>query len=111
MKIEIYKAFEKERKRLHKRYKNINKDILELIQELKNNPQLGTDLGNGIRKVRMSIRDKNKGKSGGARVITLLTQQNEEEDFLGLHYIYDKSEHENILFQKICDIISHNLDS
>lgn len=110
MKIEIYKAFEKERKRLHKRYKNINKDIIELIQELKNNPQLGTDLGNGIRKVRMSIRDKKKGKSGGARVITLLTQQN-EEDILGLHFIYDKSEHENILTKKINDIITNNLNS
>lgn len=111
MKIEIYKAFEKERKRLHKRYKNINKDIIELIQELKNNPQLGTDLGNGIRKVRMSIRDKKKGKSGGARVITLLTQQNKEESVLGLHFIYDKSEHENILTKKINNIIANNLNS
>lgn len=34
MKITIYSAFSKEQKRLHKRYKNINKDIIKLINEL-----------------------------------------------------------------------------
>ena len=57
MKITIYSAFSKEQKHLRKRYKNINKDIIKLINELQENPLLGTDLGNGIRKIRMKISD------------------------------------------------------
>ncbi len=34
------------------------------------NPQIGTDLGNGLRKIRMRISSKGRGKSGGARVIS-----------------------------------------
>lgn len=35
---------------------------------------MGTDLGRGLRKIRMAITSKGKGKSGGARVITLVTR-------------------------------------
>ena len=41
-----------------------------MIDDLEQNPLLGTDLGDGLRKVRMKITSKGKGKSGGARVIT-----------------------------------------
>lgn len=63
-------SFDKDTKRLAKKYKSLKKDIIQLIEDLKANPQLGTDLGGGLRKVRMRISDKHKGKSGGARIIT-----------------------------------------
>ena len=31
---------------------------------------MGKDLGNGVRKIRMAVKSKGKGKSGGMRVIT-----------------------------------------
>ena len=40
-------------------------------KDIINNPFLGDDLGSGIRKVRMAIASKGKGKSGGARILTL----------------------------------------
>ncbi len=57
---------------------------------------MGTDLGNGYRKIRMAITSKGKGKSSGARVITLTLLVAENEATLGLFFIYDKSECENI---------------
>jgi mRNA-degrading endonuclease RelE of RelBE toxin-antitoxin system len=62
--------FEKSLKRLAKRYRSIKTDFNEFIQSLKDNPLQGTELTPGIRKIRMSISSKGKGKSGGARVIT-----------------------------------------
>lgn len=62
--------FDKEYKRLKKKYRSLPDDLAELEQELIKNPNLGIDLGNNFRKVRMSIKSKNKGKSGGGRIIT-----------------------------------------
>ena len=65
-----------------------------LLEMLRKNPMAGADLGDGIRKVRMAITSKGKGKSGGARVITytadVITVSCEGE--LLLLSIYDKSE-------------------
>ncbi len=58
-------------KRLTKKYSSLLKDYDIFKEELRKNPFQGNDLGNGVRKVRMSITSKGKGKSGGARVITL----------------------------------------
>jgi len=42
------------------------------LDDLENNPRLGTAIGKNCYKIRLSIRSKGKGKSGGARVITHL---------------------------------------
>lgn len=72
----------------------MKKDYASLIESLRECPTQGVDLGNGVRKVRMAITSKGKGKSGGARVITFLVVGDEVE--LVLLTIYDKSEMENI---------------
>ena len=95
-KIKVYRHFEKEVKKLSKRYKSLKQDLTILAAELMQNPDMGTDLGNGLHKVRMSIASKGKGKRGGARVITLIATLSKEEKEIGLHFIYDKSERENI---------------
>jgi len=63
-----------------------------LKSELSSNPELGSKLGNNLRKVRMSIASKGKGKSGGARVITYTLQFHESNIEVILLDIYDKSE-------------------
>lgn len=70
-KVKTARSFEKELKRLGKRYVSIVDDYANLLEELYANPQLGTDLGGGLRKIRMAITSKGRGKSGGARVIVL----------------------------------------
>ena len=50
----------------------------------------------GIRKVRMAIASKGKGKSGGARVITYNLYQEGDSVIIDLLTIYDKGEISNI---------------
>jgi mRNA-degrading endonuclease RelE of RelBE toxin-antitoxin system len=85
--------FEKEIKRLIKRFPSLKKEYAVLIKELKTNPTAGTPLGNDCYKIRLAIASKNKGKSGGARVITYLVV---DDTSVFLLTIYDKSELNNI---------------
>lgn len=64
--------FEKELKKLAKKYSSIKKDIASLAVKLLENPKMGTPLGNDCYKIRMSITSKKQGKSGGARIITFV---------------------------------------
>jgi hypothetical protein len=90
MAYEIYTIdyFDKQFKRLLKKYPSLKSEITELINSLKNNPSLGTSLGNNCSKIRLAISSKGKGKSGGERVITFVTII---EQKLFLLSIYDKS--------------------
>lgn len=106
--IKVYSAFKREFKRLSKRYRSLKQDLLKLSEELMANPTLGVDLGSGVHKVRMAITSKGKGKSAGARVITLIIVLSEEETEIGLHTIYDKSECENISDKELMDILKQN---
>jgi hypothetical protein len=85
--------FEREIKRLVKKYPSLKKEYAKLIDELKINPIAGTSLGNDCYKIRLAITSKNKGKSGGARVITYVVV---DDTTLFLLTIYDKSELDNI---------------
>lgn len=69
------------------------------------NPFEGVDLGMGVRKVRMSIKSKGKGKSGGARVITYSLTADDEDINLTLLTIYDKSERSTISDKEIKDLL------
>jgi len=62
--------FKKDLKQIAKKHKQILKDIGGLIDKLTENPIMGTDLGQNVYKIRLAISGTNKGKSGGARVIT-----------------------------------------
>lgn len=95
--IKTIKSFDKEFKRLSKRYRSLEEDLIVFIEELQRNPYSGVDLGNHIHKVRMSISSKGKGKSHGARIITSTSAIISMEDGeITLLYIYDKSEQSSI---------------
>ncbi|MEP6612755.1 MAG: addiction module toxin RelE [Mucilaginibacter sp.] len=90
-KVVTTRNFEKEAKPLSKKYPSFKKDIAKLIKTLKTNPEEGTALGNNLYKVRVAIESKNRGKSGGARVITHLIFENEKVYLIS---IYDKAEYD-----------------
>ena len=69
------------------------------------NPLEGADLGFGVRKVRMIIKSKGKGKSGGARVITYNVTEMEDTIDITLLTIYDKSERSTISDKEIKDLL------
>lgn len=104
MEIIVTDEFKRCAKPLAKRYKSFNQDYQDLLDELEQNPRLGTDLGMGYRKVRMAIKSKGKGKSGGARVITLDTL--ERDGCLYLLFVYDKSEAASVNLDVIKKIVS-----
>lgn len=100
-------TFDKEFKRLSKKYRSLKQDVAMLIEELYINPSIGADLGNGIRKVRLAIGSKGKGKSHGARVITYTTAivGIDEEGLVTLLFIYDKGERDSISANEIADLL------
>lgn len=57
---------------------------------------VGDDLGGGVRKIRMAIASKGKGKSGGARILTLNVKVSEDGLNVVLLTIYDKNEISNV---------------
>lgn len=89
--------FSRQFKRLAKKYKSFGEDYLNLKKELMDNPYRGDDLGGGVRKIRMAISSKGKGKRGGARVLTLNVLVQEADTInVTLLTIYDKGEIENV---------------
>ena len=92
--IKSISIFEKQVRRLSRKYPSLKKDLLSLIVSLKENPFQGTAIGNNCYKIRIAIASKGKGKSGGARVITHLVIV---EKLVYLLNIYDKSEKTDLL--------------
>jgi len=94
--------FEKQAKRLIKKYISLAKELRELGESLRMNPEQGSYIGEGCYKVRLSIASKQKGKSGGARVITYVVLKHE---VLYLLSIYDKSEKENLTQKELLELL------
>ncbi|MFT4203108.1 MAG: type II toxin-antitoxin system RelE/ParE family toxin [Chitinophagaceae bacterium] len=94
--------FKKEFKRLLKKYPSLKKEGEALTSELKNNPQIGTKLGNNCYKIRLSIASKGRGKSGGARIITYVKIEKHTVFILS---IYDKAERDSISDTEIKNLL------
>ena len=104
--IESTASFNKAAKQLQKRYKSFLTDLQALVLTLTQTPTLGTDLGGGLRKVRMPIKSKGRGKSGGARVITFIFS--ETASVVKLLYIYDKADRESISKKELLQLLKQN---
>jgi len=101
-KVQFIPKFEKELKRLAKKFPSLKSDFSGLLQSLKESPNQGTSLGNDCYKIRMAIASKGKGKSGGARVITCFKIVQETVFLLT---IFDKSEQENIPDKELKELL------
>lgn len=86
-------TFEKEFKRLAKKFPSLKSDLLLLISDLENNPFQGISLGKGFYKIRLKISSKGVGKSVGARIISFIKII---DHVIYLASIYDKSERSSI---------------
>jgi mRNA-degrading endonuclease RelE of RelBE toxin-antitoxin system len=86
-------TFKSHAKRLIKKYPSLKKELVELNTLLCLQPDLGTPLGNNTYKVRLAVKSKGKGKSGGMRIITFKIDRNKEVYMLT---IYDKADMDTI---------------
>ncbi len=100
--VKTIPKFDKELKRLAKKYSSLKNEFFDLVQKLKQYPKQGTSIGNNCYKIRLGIASKGKGKSGGARVIAYV-QVTDTTVFLLT--IYDKKEQENIPDKEITELL------
>jgi mRNA-degrading endonuclease RelE of RelBE toxin-antitoxin system len=101
-KVKTIDVFEKQAKRLIKKYVSLRTELLQLVQELKENPEQGTAIGKSCFKIRISIASKGKGKSGGARIIANIVITDATVYLLS---IYDKSEKENLTDKELDELL------
>ena len=94
--------FERQLKRLAKKFPSLKTEFAELVEKLEDNPEMGTPLGNNCYKIRLAIASKGRGKSGGARVITHFFIQNNTVFLLA---IYDKNEQADISDKELRELL------
>lgn len=100
--VELSDNFKKEAKRLVKKYPSLQAELTELFAELAKNPKMGTPLGNDIYKIRLAIASKNKGKRGGARVLSFVQVI---QTTVLLFTIYSKGETDSLTDSQMRDLI------
>jgi len=94
--------FDRQMKRLSKKFPSLKAEYSALIKELEKNPEKGIHICNNCFKIRLSIASKGRGKSGGARVITHFYIENETVFLLA---IYDKSEQVDISDKELKELL------
>ena len=94
--------FDKQLKRLTKKYPSPKVEYLKLVEEIEETPEIGTKIGNNCYKIRLAIASKGKGKSGGARIITNIVVTAKTVYLLS---IYDKSEKENLTDKELTELL------
>ncbi|HMS29872.1 MAG TPA: hypothetical protein PKD32_08475 [Saprospiraceae bacterium] len=104
--IELSPNFKKEAKRLSKKYLSLKTELADLFAELEENPTSGISLGNDIYKIRLGIASKNKGKSGGARVLSFVKVT---KTTVLLFSIYSKGDVDRLTDKQIQDLIQDYL--
>jgi len=104
MSFNIYTTdfFDKELKKLSKKYPSVKNDFKALVDSLKEEPKQGQPLGKDCYKIRMAITSKGKGKSGGSRVIFCVKIVAESVFLLS---IYDKSGKESISDKELDNLL------
>ena len=95
--------FDRQLKRLAKKFPSLKTEYVNLIESLEFEPTKGTAMTNSCYKIRISIKSKGKGKSGGARIITHVQVV---ENNVFLLAIYDKSEQKDISDKEIGYLLS-----
>lgn len=94
--------FDKQLKKLAKKYPSIKQEFIELVESLETDPIQGTPIGDNCFKIRLAIKSKGKGKSGGARIITNVVVT---KSTVYLLTIYDKSEKENLTDKELNELL------
>lgn len=94
-------------KHLKKKYASFESDFRSLMHSLPDNPDQGVELFDGMLKIRLNIKSKKKGKSGGARVIVKVQRIDDAFVFL---FVYDKSEIANVRDEFLRDILKRNIE-
>lgn len=100
--VTLSENFKKEAKKLQKKFPSLKQELAVLFTALETNPTMGISLGSNIYKIRISIASKNKGKSGGARILSYVKITNLN---VLLFSIYNKGDINNLSDNEIQNLI------
>jgi mRNA-degrading endonuclease RelE of RelBE toxin-antitoxin system len=100
-------TFEKQVKKIAKKYPKFKDDLRDFVDNLKENPFVGDSLKDSCYKVRIKITGKQSGKSGGARIITHVKVIDECVFLLS---VYDKSYKEDLEEGELDKLLNDMLD-
>ena len=103
-KIFTIPPFDKQLKRLVRKYPSLKKEFPIFVNSIIENPKQGDGVGNDCYKIRLAISSKGKGKSGGARVILHIAIA---DSIVYLIAIYDKSEKGTIENKELLDLLKY----
>ena len=96
--------FDRQLKRLSKKYPSIKQEYKDLLDNLEINPERGTPIGNNCFKIRFAIESKGKGKRGGARVVTNFVLSDQTVFLLS---IYDKAEKDDLSSKELDELLKY----
>lgn len=99
-------VFVKRAKHFKKKHLSLPDDLALLETSLIANPRQGADLGGGLYKIRLAVKSKGKGKSGGYRIISYVVTTLHDESVITLVYINDKSEESTISKNEILELLN-----
>jgi len=102
--VKTLDIFEKQAKKLIKKYVSLKTELFQLVRQLKEEPMHGIAIGKNCYKIRLSISSKGKGKSGGARIITNIVIKDETVYLLA---IYNKSDKENLTDKELDELLKN----
>ena len=92
-KIILSDKFKRESKRFVRKYRSLEYELEDLFLQLQTDPTKGISLGESLYKIRLAVKSKGAGKSGGMRAIYFVFVSGKKVVILR---IIDKSEQENI---------------
>ncbi|CAA6811830.1 MAG: Unknown protein [uncultured Sulfurovum sp.] len=103
MTFKTTELFDKQAKKLSKKYKNLKNDLKLLIGDFESLHQSSTSIQKNLYKIRLANSNKNKGKSAGYRIYYYI----KVEETTYLLTIYDKSDVEMIDEDLLADLIEN----
>jgi mRNA-degrading endonuclease RelE of RelBE toxin-antitoxin system len=110
--VKVTKSFKRQAKPLLKKFSSLNRELAQLENDLIENPKLGKPLGHDSYKIRIAVKSKGRGKSGGLRVISHvdteiigMIEKVGEIVIVNLIAIYDKSETATTTDKELIDLI------
>jgi mRNA-degrading endonuclease RelE of RelBE toxin-antitoxin system len=100
--VKTLAKFDKNLKKLAKKYPSLKAEFIDLVNSLKQDPQQGKPLGKNCYKIRLAVASKGSGKIGGARVITNLVIS---AHIVYLLTIYDKGDKDSLSDKELKELL------
>ena len=101
-KVDSSASFDRDIKKLAKKYRSLKSELAELISSLEENPTQGISLGQHCYKIRLAI----KSKGSGARIVTYVMTEDEQVILLTIYDKKDKADLEPGELDSLLDNLS-----